>query len=321
MRKHTLKISYVGVAAAVLLGTVGIAPANASNSFDPIESILNAAPEVLKDSITSASVDLNRDVVSRTSVSTGASVELSAQASAGVTLKSSDGTSISIGLPSTDKKPVAKKVRNQVAYDNRDGSTTVPVTKSDGSVQITTVLADASAPLRYEYALGLPEGTRLNLDSSGSVSILNNEGVFVGGVLPAWAKDANGESVATNYEVSENKLVQVVTLSGNEVFPVVADPWLGIGLIDKVVKTTDAGKGARYLVYPTVWGRGGAGIAARWAAWGEAAEKGVPRTATLENQFLCHYDARPVTTFKSSWNLEAYTADKGYFGFVGNMCN
>ncbi|SEE78673.1 Protein of unknown function [Arthrobacter alpinus] len=316
-----IKISYAGVAAAVLLGAVGMTPATASNSFDPIESILNAAPEVLKDSTTASSSDLNREVVSRTNISTGASVELSAQASAGVTLKSSDGTSISIGLPSTDKEPVVKKVRNQIAYDNRDGSTTVPIPKADGSVQITTVLADSSAPLRYEYELGLPEGARLQLEPSGSVSIVNNEGIFVGGVLPAWAKDANGESVATNYEVSGNKLVQVVTLSGNEVFPVVADPWLGIGLIDKVEKSTVAGMGSRYLVHPTIWGRGGAGIAARWAAWGEAAEKGVPRTATLENQFLCHYDARPVTTFKSSWNLEAYTPDKGYLGFVGNMCN
>lgn len=101
-----------------------------------------------------------------------------------------------------------------------------------------------------------------------------------------------------------------------------ADPWLGIALVDKVTRATVSGKGYRYSVYPTWWARARAGYGARWAAWAEAKTKGeIPQTATLENQFLCHFDYRPATTFKTSWNIEASTRDKGYRAFLASQCD
>ncbi len=38
-------------------------------------------------------------------------------------------------------------------YDNADGSTTVPLVREDGAVQITTLINDSSAPTRYEYPI------------------------------------------------------------------------------------------------------------------------------------------------------------------------
>lgn len=37
------------------------------------------------------------------------------------------------------------------------------------------------------------------------------------------------------------------------------------------------------------------------------------------NQFVCHADF--ARGFKTSWNLEPWKKDKGYWGFVGNACN
>lgn len=41
---------------------------------------------------------------------------------------------------------------------------------------------------------------------------------------PAWAKDANGESLNSYYKIEGNSLIQVVDFDENTAFPVVADP-------------------------------------------------------------------------------------------------
>ncbi|XRG78987.1 hypothetical protein V5E38_01290 [Rossellomorea sp. GAMAL-10_SWC] len=47
---------------------------------------------------------------------------------------------------------------------------------------------------------------------------------------PAWAKDANGNSVPTKYTVDGNTLIQTVEFNENSVFPIIADPdWIRIG--------------------------------------------------------------------------------------------
>lgn len=40
---------------------------------------------------------------------------------------------------------------------------------------------------------------------------------------------------------------------------------------------------------------------------------------SMYNQFVCHYDW--AGSFKTPWNLEPSTSDKGYWGFVANACN
>ena len=117
-------------------------------------------------------------------------------------------------------------------------------------------------------------------------------------------------------------MTQHVITGDSTAYPVTTDPWLGIALISSVTRKYDSvNGGSRFYVYPTWWGRGGAGAAARWSAWSEARSKGVWDNSSLRNQFYCHYDTRPVTTFKSSWNLENWRSDKGYWGFMAALCN
>lgn len=72
----------------------------------------------------------------------------------------------------------------------------------------------------------------MTLTETGVVVITDGAGNFAGGVAPAWAKDANGNAIATHYEISGDTLTQVVDHSGTDAYPIVADPWLGIQLFE-----------------------------------------------------------------------------------------
>lgn len=232
---------------------------------------------------------------------------------------------ISVGLPleaQVDGSKVASD--GSVVYTDGSEESSVDVVASvveDGSVRVETIIGEPGAPHEFTYTLTLPEGARASLTQEGAVLITDQAGEFLGGMQPPWAKDVNGNDVDTHYRLEQGAVVQVVEQVSAQQYPVVADPWLGIALIDKVTKSWVSYKGYRYHVYPSWWGRGGAGWGARWAAWSEAKSKGVPQTGTLQNQFYCHYDYRPVTTFKGSWNLESYSPNMGYAWFVAHVCN
>ena len=142
------------------------------------------------------------------------------------------GIDISVGLPFSDQaQPATVEAEGIVSYDNGNGSTTVPVVKEDGSVQITTIIDNSDAPARYAYTIALPEGGYLEQLEAGMVVIRDAEGAFHGGVLPAWAKDADGSDVATHYEIDGGVLTQVIEHDATTTFPVVADPAVGGGLL------------------------------------------------------------------------------------------
>ncbi|WP_353813754.1 DUF2599 domain-containing protein [Agromyces sp. SYSU T00266] len=307
-----------------LLAVAGVAPANAASSdAGPLDAIERVAPQVLT-KVAEATMKSRGTTAIASDEVNGVEVEVPIDPSDGIAVTNVEtGLTIGVGLPSARSADDAVvEAEGVVSYDNGDGSVTVPVVKDDGSVQIMTVIEDSTAPTDYAYALDIPADATVGEDAeTGLVKILDADGGFLAGVAPAWALDANGDPVATHYEISGDALVQVIDHGAGTAYPVVADPWLGIALIDKVTKTWYSGKGYRYHVYPTWWGRGGAGWGARWEAWSETKKKGVPQTSTLENQFYCHYDYRPVTTFKDSWNLESWAPDKGYWGFMASVCN
>jgi hypothetical protein len=115
-----------------------------------------------------------------------------------------------------------------VSYDNRDGSTSVPVVKTDGSVAVNTVIASVGAPTSYRYPVGAPDGARLTVTEDGGALVTDVGGSLIARIEPAWARDAAGESVPTHFVVDGLALVQVVNHRGPGVtYPVTADPWWG----------------------------------------------------------------------------------------------
>lgn len=93
------------------------------------------------------------------------------------------------------------------------------VQSTDNGVRFLSVIKDAQAPTSYEYRI--PSAT-LTKNADGSVSVQAADGSRVG-ILPAWALDATGASVPTEYEVRGDVLVQNVRHAGFA-YPVVADP-------------------------------------------------------------------------------------------------
>ncbi len=103
-----------------------------------------------------------------------------------------------------------------------DGQRYDQVVQSTGpqGVRMLTVLPDRQAPRRYAYTF---EGHTLRASDAGSVTVLDGAEP-VATIDPAWAVDADGHAVSTRYEVDGDRLVQVVDVTADTAFPVVADP-------------------------------------------------------------------------------------------------
>jgi hypothetical protein len=226
-----------------------------------------------------------------------------------------------IGMPFSQQAKDAQLIaEGAVTYDNQNASTSTVIAKVDGSVQIATVLASNEAPIRYSYELTLPVGAKAKLGNDGGVIFLGPTGKHLGGIAPAWSRDARGADVPTHYELSGSTLTQIVDhQNAAYAYPVVADPWLGLELIDRT-----AWQSKTLQVFPTLWGRL-ADTASRWAAWDEVLSKtpgNRENTASMRDQLYCHVDfVRKVDPFKASWNLDLDRPYSDYLTLVLNKCN
>jgi len=250
----------------------------------------------------------------------------------GIVLTSSRGWTLKIELPFANIAAKGARVADgAVAYSNGNGSTTVPTAKSDGSVQITTVIEDASAPSSYEYGIGGESGTTMRLLDDGSVIIEDPSSAYLGGVAAPWAYDAEGTPVKTWYEVKGSSLVQIVAHNDQSyVYPIVADPWLGINLFSWITVDSYYGQ-PRVNLQPSVWG------AVQWAAvgglvvmntagwteawtWNSTVQAALNKTSQRQ-QFECHALGSP---FAGTWNLEKFRVNRTVhwsYGVAIHHCN
>ncbi|TKJ96859.1 hypothetical protein PlfCFBP13513_15740 [Plantibacter flavus] len=171
--------------------------------------------------------------------------------------------------------------------------------KEDGSVQITTVIESANAPTAYSYAIKLPEGGYLEELEAGMVIIRDAAGQYRGGILPAWAKDANGQDVPTSYSIDGSTLTQTVDHTASTAFPVVADPAVSGKLLAGYWKNRPGGyaykNGSQWSTHlspqgAAVYTQGVIGIEIiknqGWAEWRSFPT--TPESATIEQQYKCH---------------------------------
>lgn len=309
-------------AAAIAAGVLIASPAVADDGFeDQIADALAAVPT-------------EQGVLRDLAVDGEPSAAIPLDPSAGIVLTSSSGSTLEVALPFADRAPDGLSVGDAaIAYDNANGSATVPIAKSDGSVQITTIIEDAAAPTSYRYGIGGAEGSTLRLFDDGSVIIEDSEGAYQGGVIAPWAFDAEGTPVKTWYEVDGATLVQVVAHdAGAYAYPIVADPWLGINLFDWITVDTYSGQ-ARVNLQPSAWGYAqwpsiGGQIVMNTAGWYEAwTWPGVTGLQAALNkdsqrqQFECHALGSP---FAGTWNLEKFRPNRTVhwsWGVAIHHCN
>jgi hypothetical protein len=229
------------------------------------------------------------------------------------------GQTLSLGLPFGEISAPAEPIGSGlVSYDNGNGSATVPVPQEDNSVAIHTIIESSTAPSRYAYQVSSPGGTEMRLNEDGSVAIVQADGTFFGGFAKPWAKDAAGVDLPTHYEIDKKQLTQVVDHSAQTVvYPVVADPFAGVDLIDGLPWITYTSQGGVVNLNPTGWGRFYNGLATHNAHVDELRAKLLQRgwnlTGTIQEQYLCHVVgnvAEPGTYNLESWRPWMYWGDQ-----------
>lgn len=235
---------WAGGAALSVLAALGI-PAGITGHFDSsrssdetIEAVLAATPELEAETVDASVNRVFQEVAldngqSRATIDIGSTGEL--------TLESISDPAKEFSLtfldPLGDSTLDPRVHGNIVEYSQDDRYSSVPVIREDGSVQAHTVIHSPSAPTEYTYSLDIPAGATVER-AGESLLILDERGGMIGGVAPAWAKDANGDDVPTYYEIDGTTLTQVVHHETTSSYPVVADPWMGINLFGHVYKDT-----------------------------------------------------------------------------------
>jgi hypothetical protein len=216
-------------------------------------------------------------------------------------------------------------VGGDVVMDSAHGYSVIPAPHRDGSVQVIVVIASRSSPARYDFTIGSDVASTIQILSSGSALVLDASGNVIAGAAPAWAFDAKGRRVPTHYEVSGDTLVQVIEHASQDFdYPIVADPWLGLQLFDRLWRDTYNGDW-RYNGDVSAWG-----AAVMWGipgtvtyeagqlimntlGWDEWVAKypAITNKATLKQQYACHVKAGTIgLPFTGTYNLERFRANK-----------
>jgi hypothetical protein len=205
------------------------------------------------------------------------------------------------------------------------------VINADGSASVTRSFTDEEKSKNKEIFANAPK----------DIKVSNN---FIKSVIAKpWAKDANNKDLKTSYEAVGNILRQKIDLS-DAVFPVVADPaycFSYITSVSYVWRNYYGSSQPMYEVDPNWCGKA-ANNPTFWAEWQEVVDKapnnneikqyGTSTYWSLYNQYTCHSDwialsnvagVMPGTNgeYRDKYHLEAWRADKGYWGFVADKCN
>ena len=159
----------------------------------------------------------------------GSDVELPADPAEPLVLDGSGGE-ISVELPvaqGADDGVVDPS--GAVVYE----SETAPVSfaaqaTTDGGMQVLVVIDGPDAPTEYRFDMAVPTGAALHATPDGGAEVVGDDGRIVTAVAPAWALDAKGQSVPTQYRIDGTTLIQVIDHHG-ATYPVVGDPRFGFG--------------------------------------------------------------------------------------------
>lgn len=316
-----LSLSLIGCAASA-----AAAPSTEATWDGSAEGAVEiVAPSVLDNTVPVHASDLQDGAVQLAAGAGSVSVPVDADDLVGITNR--EGISVGVGLPfSESSSNGAVTGSGAVVYDNNNGTSTMPVIKGDGGVQITTVIESVEAPERFEYDLTIPAGATVQQFESGVVLILDANGELVAGAAPPWAKDASGADLPTRYEVDGSKLVQVVEHRGNTSvqYPVVADPFLGSDLFSWTGYNRNGLAGGQYVIsmLKSTWGNlvwvGGVPsvgtVAAgqyifQTAGWSELVSKRsrADDKPTIQHQYDCHVlYGYNISGAGVHWDLEMY---------------
>lgn len=319
MRRGTRRISVAAV--AVCCGAASPAVATTSTDGSPgvdavAQAVASVAPE--QGQVREAEIVAGQAVVA----DMDSAVKVPLDPDAELVVEGAGAAGFEVKLPpQVDVATGAVAQDGTVVYEGTGGVDVAVQVMDAVSVRIETVITDASAPASYSYPIDLPAGGHLDLHDDGSVSFLDADGGWVGGAAPAWAKDATGADVPTSYRIEGTTLVQDVVLDETTVFPVVADPYLGISMITSVKAVARSSAGITIEVSPSAWGRANGGLIVAQSALYSDYDKKVGasyRTKYMHWQLYCHGQ---FAALKSTWNLDSWIKRGSYTDYVLHGCN
>lgn len=114
-----------------------------------------------------------------------------------------------------------------VMFQHPQDSAIALTTSERGANAGYSVLLSENAPREYSYRFTIDgEPAILESTEAGGIAIFSPDGEIVNLIAPAWAVDANGVDVPTNYTIFGNTITQTIHLGADVVYPVVADPRL-----------------------------------------------------------------------------------------------
>lgn len=303
--KTFARLAGIGVlAGALALGGSSAALASSEAQDDvaaAVDAVAHANPQAIAQAARSTATE---DTIVKARLGR-VDVTLPRDATSGVQMKRSDsGAALSLSLPYAEGAARAADTRSGIAaYDNRNSSTTVPVAIDDGTVAIHTVIESESAPTSYSYELTVAPGSTFETWASGEIVILDAAGDFQFAIGAPWAKDANGASVPTHYELNGTTLTQVVEHGSGSAYPIVADPTIG-GFYMEWYSWNSAYD--RITIQPTFAGYTfNSGLVATYG-WQEVINASpLANQPTLGQQFACHSIGN-VATIGQTWDLESW---------------
>jgi hypothetical protein len=195
-------------------------------------------------------------------------------------------------------------------------------------VRIHAVLKSSHADREYSYSVAVPSGGTIRAMANGGLAVLGPNESLIGGFAPPWAKDSDGNAVPTRYEIRANTVVQIIEhTSGHYTYPVVADPYLGLYLIDHATWVRHD-EGWTFEVTPTFWARVNAGSTlAGIYGWDELYARysccGLNTNLSgMRDQYICHQVIVAIRDpGKATWNIDEWRPDVGYLQTVNASCN
>ncbi|MFS8102647.1 hypothetical protein LFM09_36520 [Lentzea alba] len=206
----------------------------------------------------------------------GVRVDLPQGSDRTVEVSGKDLPATALGLPGTSAS-AAVRVQDKAVVRSDDQGFAVVAEPVETGVRGLVTIYDRTAPTRYDFTLGLPDGITATPRADGGLTLQARDGVQVGEIAPSWARDANGDAVPTHYELTGSTLTQVVEHRNSAAYPVVADPKLTWG----------------FGVYLNLWGWEanaiGAALGIGAAASGVAlcTASNIPSAATRVVKLLC----------------------------------
>lgn len=232
-------------------------------------------------------------------------------------VKNSTKGNFSIGIPDIANQ-IVSSIEGQIIHSS--DKTDIIIQPIEGGIRQVVNIKNSEAPKTYDFPLEFPKGYSVKINSQGGVDVINNIGQIESGILPPWAKDAEGKDTKTWFSLKGQTLTQHIDTI-NAVYPILADPVYCSQYANSVWNEWRGGWDT-IRVSPSGCGR----AFARWdwsGSFNEVHRKSGrwlsgSRYNSIFWQWGCHaYYAFPDST----WDLEVARPDVGYWPTVAKWCN